>query len=79
MKPFVGLPSAPGLTGCAYGLDIDSDTCGKPVTVHITGRAEGWGWIRLVSCDAHRSIAEASCVEVADVHAAKDCTCEAKS
>lgn len=73
MKPFVGLPTD-AAPGCAYAADLDQPGCGQPVTVHIIGRAEGWGWVALSSCGSHAPIAAAGCAEVADIHPAAGCT-----
>lgn len=74
--PFVGLPSAPLATGCAYAADLDQPPCGQPVTVHLVGRAEGWGWVGLNTCAGHLSIARAGCAEIADEHPAEGCNGE---
>ncbi|WP_194821287.1 hypothetical protein [Micromonospora sp. S-DT3-3-22] len=75
MKPFVGLPSDTA-DGCAYAADLDAPPCTQAATVHIIGRAPGWGWVALPSCDDHQAIAEAGCADVADVHPAAGCSGE---
>ncbi|MFF3867370.1 hypothetical protein [Micromonospora sp. NPDC001898] len=75
MKPFVGLP-ADDLPGCSYAASLDQEACTAPATVHIIGRAAGWGWVALNSCDEHRPIAVAGCVDLADVHPAAGCSGE---
>ncbi|GIH70314.1 hypothetical protein [Sphaerimonospora thailandensis] len=76
MTSFVGLPTPPGAAGCAFAPDIDREGCVEPATVHVIGRAEGWGWVALHTCGAHLSIAKAGCVEIADEHPAEGCSGE---
>jgi hypothetical protein len=56
--PFVGLPTEVG--GCAFSVELDSEPCGKPPTLHIQVRAEGWGTVALDTCDEHAGLARAS-------------------
>ncbi|MBM0275343.1 hypothetical protein [Micromonospora tarensis] len=74
MKPFVGAPTVDA--GCAYSADLDQPACGQPVTVHVIGRAEGWGWVSLKSCAEHAPVAVAGCVEIGDIHPAEGCSGE---
>lgn len=76
MKPFVGLPRQDGLVSCSYAAGLDTPGCPAPTTVHIIGRADGWGWVALDSCDPHAPIAAASCAEIADIHPAEGCAGE---
>ena len=75
-KPFVGLPTIPGGAGCAYAADLDQPSCDQDVTVHVIGRAEGWGWVALNTCGDHLGIARAGCAEIADEHPAEGCNGE---
>lgn len=71
-RPFVGLPSTTDGV-CTYAAHLDQPLCGVPATVHVLGRAGGWGLVNLPTCDDHLSIARAGCAEIADEHPAEGC------